>query len=121
MLLPAETTVRAFAAALGVEVAIDPQLALIARFIGVYMLAFSAMLLILASDPARYRIFAVPALVLFGVRFLNRIVFFGLLSSTFGMTAWRNAVGTAILLVFFLAILWTMPRRPPRGAPVGTA
>lgn len=111
LLLPAETTVAAFAFALGVEVTVTPELALIAKFIGVYMLAFGGMLLVLASDPRRHRRLAWVALLLFGVRFLNRILYFDLLNATFGMTAARNTIGTALLLFFFVGILWTMPRR----------
>ena len=121
LLLPAETTVRAFAFALGVNVTITAELAVIAKYIGVYMLAFGLMLLVLASNPGRYRVFAYAALVLFGARFLNRILYFDLLNSTFGMTASRNIIGTALILFFFVTILWTMPRRssqdPANAAP----
>lgn len=111
LLFPIEITAKAFTVALGISVSITPELTFIAKFVSVYMLAFGIMLLIVAYNPIKYRAFAWPALALFGARFLNRVIFFGLLSTTFGMTASRNLIGSALILFFFVAIWLTMPKK----------
>ena len=111
LFLSAEMTAKASEIALGVTLKSDSQLMLVARFAAAYMLAFGIMLLFLASNPRRFRLFAFAAVVLFGIRFLNRVLLFNLISSTFGMSATRNVVGTAIIFVFFALISLTMPRK----------
>lgn len=111
LLLPIETTSKAFTLALGVNIAATPQLEFIGKFVAVYMLAFGIMLLTLALNPAKYRALAYTALVVFGIRFLNRVFFFSLLSSTFGMTASRNLIGSALILIFFVGIFLTIPKK----------
>lgn len=110
-LFPVEITAKAFKVALGISINVTPEIIFISKFISVYMLAFGIMLLIVASNPIKYRVFAWPALALFGARFLNRVIFFSLLSSTFGMTASRNFIGSVLILFFFIAIWLTMPKK----------
>lgn len=111
LFLSAELTAKAADIALGVTLKGDSQLMLVARFAAAYMLAFGLMLLFLASNPRKFRTLAFAAVVLFGIRFLNRILLFNLVSATFGMSATRNIIGTAIIFVFFALILLTMPKK----------
>ncbi len=111
LVFPIETVVRATTLTLGVTLQADQQLAFILKFVSVYMLAFGIMLIIFAFNPVRYRALLVPTLILFAIRLINRIAFFGLLSSTFGMTAQRNMIGAGLILFFFLAIWLTMPKK----------
>lgn len=111
LLFPIETTAKAFEIALGVNIAVTPQLGFIGKFIAVYMLTFGIMLLILAYNPIKYRVLAFPAIALFGIRFLNRIFFFNLLSESLGMTWQRNFIGTTLIFLFFIAIFLTMPKK----------
>lgn len=111
LLFPIEITSKAFGVALGVNIAATPQLGFIGKFIAVYMVAFGIMLLILAFNAVKYRVLAYPALAVFGIRFLNRVFFFSLLSTTFGMTWQRNFIGSALILLFFVAIFLTMPKK----------
>jgi hypothetical protein len=104
-------TAKAAEIALGVILEGDSQLMLVARFAAAYMLAFGMMLLFIASNPHKFRLFAFAAVVLFGIRLLNRILLFNLVSSTFGMSAARNVMGTAIIFVFFALIFLTMPKK----------
>lgn len=110
LLFPIEIAAKAFTVALGISIKVTPELTFIAKFISVYMLAFGIMLLILAHNPIKYRAFTWPVLALFGARFLNRVIFFGLLSTTFGMTLSRNIIGSVLILIFFLGIWMTMPK-----------
>ena len=107
LLFPIEVTSKAFTLALGVNITATPQLEFIGKFVGVYMLAFGLMLLILSYNPVKYRSFAYPALALFGIRFLNRIFFFSALTSTLGMTASRNLIGSVLIFLFFIGICKT--------------
>jgi hypothetical protein len=109
--LSAELTAKAAEIALGVTLKGDSQLMLVARFAAAYMLAFGIMLLCLAANPRKFRLLAFAAVALFGIRFLNRILLFNLVSSTFGMSATRNIIGTAIIFVFFAVILLTIPKK----------
>ena len=111
LLFPIETMVKAVTIALGVTLNIDPQLTFISKFVSVYMLAFGIILLILAANPVKYRVLAFPVLALFGIRLLNRLIFFGAVISTFGMTSSRNLIGTALIFLFFIVILLTMPKK----------
>ncbi len=111
LLLPIEVTSKAFTMALGVNVALTPQLEFIAKFVSVYMLAFGLMLIILTHNPIKYRMFAYPALVLFGIRFISRIFFFTTLTTAFGMTLQRNLVGSILILIFFFGIWMTLPKK----------
>jgi hypothetical protein len=110
LLFPVEITAKAFNVALGVNIAVTPQLGFIGKFIAVYMLAFGIMLLMIARNPIKYRALAYAAVALFGIRFLNRVLFFSLLTSTLGMTATRNLIGSALIFFFFIAILLTIPK-----------
>lgn len=111
LLLPSEITSKAFSFALGVNITVTPQLEFIGKFVGVYMLAFGIILLILAFNPAKYRALTYAGLTVFGIRFLNRIFFFSMLSTTFGMTASRNLIGSGLILLFFIGMLLTMPKK----------
>ena len=109
-LLPRTLVEKVISTAFGVVLEVDPQLSLIVKFVSVYMLAFGVMLLILASNPVKYRVFAIPALVLFGLRFVNRLLFFNALTAL-GMPVSRNVVGTVLILLFFVAILVFLPKK----------
>ena len=109
-LCPAATVERVIAFAFGLAVEVDPLLSLIVKFSSVYMLAFGIMLLLVSLNPIKYRIFVIPAAVLFGFRLFNRIIFFSTLTDA-GMTASRNVVGTGLILFFFVAMLASLPRK----------
>ena len=79
---------------------------MILKFSSVYLLAFGGMMLLLCSNPQKYRIFALPALALFGVRFVINIVFFDVISPD----RTGSFVSLGLLAFFFLAILFTMPK-----------
>ena len=108
--LPVDTVIQVITFAFGMTLEITPQLPLVLKFASVYLIAFGGTLLLLTSDPAKYRIFAYPALALFGIRFINRIIFFSTLAAA-GVADSRNMMGAGIILVFFLLILCTLPKK----------
>lgn len=109
-MLPPDTVAKVIDVAFGVPLDINAELTLAVRFSSVYMLAFGVMLLILALNPVRYRVFAIPALILFGLRFINRLLYFNDITSS-GMPVSRNVTGTVLIFLFFAGILLFLPRK----------
>jgi hypothetical protein len=114
LLCPAGPLEKLIAVAFGVAVKTDAVMVVVLKFVSAYMLVFGVLLLLLARDPGRYRALAAPALILFGVRFVNRLVFFGTLTAA-GMTVSRNVIGTGLILFFFAAILLSLPKAGDPG------
>ena len=110
LLLPIETFARFSSVFLGVSPSIDAQFHLITKFSAAYILAFGIMLLLLALNPVKNRVLVIPVLALFGVRLLNKIVFFDTIGSSFDVEPVRNIISVVTVLFFFTAILLTRPR-----------
>ncbi len=86
----------------GVTPAIDAQFLYLAKFISVYMIVFAIAMAILAWKPVQYRNLVWLPITLFGIRIIQRIVFFDLLVEAFQTTMARNLqviIPIAILLV----------------------
>jgi len=66
-------------------------------------------MLLLFSNPVKYRLFALPALALFGIRFVINIVFFDVISPDRTGEV-MSYVSLGLIAFFFLAILFTMPK-----------
>jgi len=106
--LPVETIAEVVKAVLGFVLKITPQLPVILKFSSVYLIAFGGMMLLLFSNPQKYRLFALPALALFGIRFVINIVYFDVISPD--RTDFASFRSLGLLAFFFLAILFTMPK-----------
>ena len=113
LMLPIENVISLVEAMKGYSLEATSQLPLILKFTSAYLLAFGAMMLLLSSNPQKYRLFALPALVLFGTSFLNNIL---LLDE---ITPYRSGnitgVTLTLILFFFLSILFTMPKKQPES------
>lgn len=103
-----ESTIQTF---LGFVPEFTPALAMAVRFAGAYVLAFGVMMGLLALNPRRYRVLCIPALVLFGVRLVNRILLFGQISELYSVSPARNLFGVGSLAVLFVLILATAPKQ----------
>ena len=106
--LPVETIAEVVKAVFGFVLKITPQLPVILKFSSVYLIAFGGMMLLLFSNPQKYRLFALPALALFGIRFVINIVYFDVISPD--RTDFASFRSLGLLAFFFLAILCTMPK-----------
>jgi hypothetical protein len=106
--LPVETIAEVVKAVFGFVLKITPQLPVILKFSSVYLIAFGGMMLLLFSNPQKYRLFALPALALFGIRFVINIVYFDVISPD--RTDFASFRSLGLLAFFFLAILFTMPK-----------
>ena len=107
--LPVETIAEVVKVVLGFVLEPTDQLPVILKFASVYLLAFGGMMLLLFSNPVKYRVFALPALALFGVRFVINIVFFDVISPDRTGEV-MSYLSLGLIAFFFLAILFTMPK-----------
>ena len=81
-----------------------------AKFISVYMIAFGIMLGILAYNPTRYKILVWPAVILFGIRIVERTVFFGLIAEAFQITTPQNMKTVVTITIMALLLLLLRPK-----------
>lgn len=109
MVLPARAVGSIARLFLGMELEFDPQLSLIGKFVAAYILAFGVMLGMLCWNPIRLRALVVPALVLFGVRLVNKLMFLTTIEATFGVTRGRSVFAAVSLAAIFVVMLITRP------------
>ena len=107
--LPVETIAEVVKVVLGFVLEITPQLPVILKFASVYLLAFGGMTYLLFSNPVKYRVFALPVLALFGIRFVINVVFFDVISPERTGEV-MSYLSLGLLAFFFLSILLTMPK-----------
>ncbi len=112
LVLPAEGLAAVKPLFLGFVVEVDPQLAMAGKFAGSYVLAFGVTLALLCARPQRMRALVVPALVLFGIRLANKLVFMSAIEEAFGVTRGRGLFAVATLAVIFGLIAWSRPEKP---------
>jgi hypothetical protein len=94
----------------GYSLEVTSQLQLILKFTSAYLLAFGGMMLLLCSNPQKYRLFALPALAVFGIRFVINILFLDSIAPNRTSES-INVLSLGLLLFFFLSILFTMPKK----------
>jgi len=99
-------TARVF---LGVGIEFDARLLMIGRFSSAYILAFGVMLALLCWKPAKLGALVVPALVLFGIRLANKLVYLTGIEETFGVDRGRSVFALVSLAVIFGVMAWTRP------------
>jgi len=109
LILPLENIVSVVKAMKGYNLEGTSQLLPILKFTSAYLLAFGSMMLLLSSNPQKYRLFAIPALVLFGASFLNNMLLLDEIAPH--RTENITVVTLTFILFFFLSILFTMPRK----------
>lgn len=109
LVLPAHAFSKISSIILGMTPKIDAQLQLVIKFSATYVLVFGVMLTLLAINPVKNRILTIPALTLFGIRLINKIVFFSAIGAAFEIPFARNLFAVASLFFFFTAILLTIP------------
>lgn len=108
-LLPPGTLEGVAKVFLGVGVEADDRITLIARFSSAYILAFGVMLALLCLNPVRHRALAIPALTLFGIRIINKLVLLGSIEQAFQVSRGRSVFAVATLAVIFSIIAATLP------------
>jgi len=111
LLLPHELFAKVAALILGVRSEMDTTFQLVAKFASVYVLVFGITTLILMMNPLKYRVLALPVLVLFGVRLVNKTVFYNSIAEAFNVSPGQNIFALGCLVVFFFGILFTLPKK----------
>jgi hypothetical protein len=109
LVLPEGAMGRTAALFLGMELEFDPRLLLIGRFVAAYILAFGVMLALLCWRPVKLRALLAPALVLFGIRLMNKLLFLTTIEQTFGVTRGRSVFAMISLALIFGVMAWTRP------------
>lgn len=96
---------------LGINSEMDTTLQFAAKFASVYVLAFGITLLILMKNPVKYRMLALPVLTLFGLRLINKLIYFEGLSDTFNISFAQNIFAVVSIAILFFGILFTLPKK----------
>ncbi|MFZ2150233.1 MAG: hypothetical protein WAV15_03700 [Minisyncoccia bacterium] len=94
----------------GVFPEINNQFLYLAKFISAYMIVFSIAMALLAWKPVQYRNLVWLPITLFGIRIIQRLVFFDLINETFQTTAARNLQVIIPIAVLLVALLYFRPR-----------
>ena len=94
---------------LGTELEVDARLAMIGKFSAAYLLAFGVMLALLCLKPQRLRALVIPALVLFGIRLANKLVFMTTIEEAFDISRGRSLFAIASLALIFGLMAWSRP------------
>ena len=109
LILPIENVISVVEVMKGYTLEKSSQLLPILKFTSSYLLAFGVMMLLLSRNPQKYRVFALPALILFGTSFLNNILMLD--ENAPHRSGSITGVTLTLILFFFLSILFTMPKR----------
>jgi hypothetical protein len=77
--------------------------------VAAYILAFGVMLALLCWRPVKLRALLAPALVLFGIRLMNKLLFLTTIEQTFGVTRGRSVFAMVSLALILGVMIWTRP------------
>ncbi|MGB0743086.1 MAG: hypothetical protein ACPGSB_01045 [Opitutales bacterium] len=111
LVLPHELFARVAAIVLGIQSEMDTTFRLVAKFASVYVLVFGICILIFMMNPQKYRVIAIPVLALFGIRLINKIVYFGSITESFSISTGQGIFAISSLAVLFFGILFTLPKK----------
>lgn len=94
----------------GVSLEFGTQTLYLIKFISAYMLAFALVMYMLSKDPIKYRHLVWVPITLFSVRIFDRLFFFDMLNSGFGMTIQRDLITVAIIGAIALVLYIYRPK-----------
>mgnify|MGYP001582291778 CR=1 FL=1 len=94
----------------GITPQVNPQFLYMAKFIAAYMLAFGVMMGFVALKPREHRDLVWAAVILFGIRVFDRLVYFNLLQEAFGTDMARNLVTVVPIAIIAICLLAFRPR-----------
>lgn len=106
-----EVAARVGAVMYGAHVEVTPMFSYLVKYLCAYVIAFGAMMLILASDPVKYRNLVYVALLVAAIRILSRLIFADELRAAFGIGMTRSLETIAAVAVLNLALFALMPKR----------
>jgi len=89
----------------GVTATPDADVFYLAKPFGIYLIAFGVAMCMAAWDPVKNRSLISIAVVLFGLRVIQRIATFDETMSVFGVSPARNCIMIVIVAIFAIALL----------------
>lgn len=109
---------RMIAAGYGATVDWTPQFTYILHPLGAFMIVLGFLAAVAARDPERYDAVIFGFIGLFVIRSLHRVVFGGVLTSAFGISASRNTFNMVLMAAqaILLYLLWRAARARPGAA-----
>lgn len=109
LVLPTEALGGVSRLFLGMKLEVAGQMAMVGKFAASYLLAFGVMMGLLCLRPVKLRALVVPALVLFGIRLANKLVFMGQIEEMFGVSRGRSIFAVVCIALLFGFIALTRP------------
>jgi hypothetical protein len=106
-----DVAARVGAAVYGAHVEVTPMFSYMAKYLAAYVIGFGVMMLIMASDPVKYRKLVYVAVLLAVIRILSRLVFASELQAAFGIGMNRSLLTIAIVAILNLGLLLLMPKQ----------
>jgi hypothetical protein len=94
----------------GAHTEVTPVFSYMVKYLCAYVLAFGAMMLILASNPVKYKKLVYVALLVAVVRILSRLVFADELRAAFGIGMTRSLETIAAVAILNLTLFLLMPK-----------
>jgi hypothetical protein len=92
------------------RVDLTPQFSYLVKYLGAYTIAFGVMMLLVAWNPVKYKLFIYVGILLIAIRITQRLIFASQLESAFGISQGRNLLNTAIIALLALGLYLFRPR-----------
>jgi hypothetical protein len=109
-LVSGEVAARVGSLLYGAHTEVTPVFSYMVKYLCAYVLAFGAMMLILASNPVKYKKLVYVALLVAVVRILSRLVFADELRAAFGIGMTRSLETIAAVAILNLTLFLLMPK-----------
>ena len=105
--------VRWYTLSSGASVALTPEMSYLVNVLGIYLIAFGAMLMYASRDPQRCRFQIGFGASVMLARGIQRLVLTDDLNAMFHVPAWLNVLNAGYVIVLASALLWLRPSRHP--------
>lgn len=97
----------------GASPLVDAQFLYLAKFISIYMIAFSITMAFLAWNPNKYRKLIIVPILLISVRIIERLVFFDLLQEGMKTDMTRNLQVIVPITILLILLVIFRPKKTP--------
>ena len=101
-----ELSIRAADSFYGWSITGSPDLGIISEILGCYGIAFGLMMIVVASDPVKYRAILSVAIILFALRLLQRAVYAPKVMEVFEVSTGQYWGGFVFVLAFAAVLIW---------------
>ncbi len=105
-----ELAVSVIYMAFGATIEMTPQIFYLVKFCSAYIVAFGVAMILLATNPIKYKSIMWVAITLFSIRIIERLIFTDLLNSSFGISLTTEIITSGILIVIIALLLYFQPK-----------